>query len=112
MKAVERELRDRLPSMVFHEDLPVGVRSADMRDYIVLADSIAYNQICKAFRQKGGDIHVSSIEELKVHVQQMAVRMGLSKGCVDTGFDQLDPSDPKNRIGYVTLRMGNAKWKF
>lgn len=112
MKAVERELRSQLPSMVFQDEIPSGVRRVDMGDYIALADSIAYNQICRAFRQKGGHIHVSSLDELKKHVQQMAVRMSMSKGCVDTGFDQLDPTDPKTRIGYVSLRMGNTKWKF
>lgn len=112
MKAVERELRNQLPSMVFQDELSSGVRRAGMGDYIVLADSIAYNQICRAFRQKGGHIHVTSLDELKKNVQQMAVRMGMSKGCVDTGYDQLDPSDPETRIGYVSLRMGNTKWKF
>ena len=42
----------------------------------------------------------------------MAVRMGMSKGCVDIGCDQLDPSDPKTRIGYVSISMSNARWKF
>lgn len=42
----------------------------------------------------------------------MAVRMGMSKGCVDIGCDQLDPSDPKTKIGYVSIRMSNARWKF
>ena len=42
----------------------------------------------------------------------MAVRMGMSKGCVDIGCDQLAPADPKTRIGYVSIRMSNARWKF
>ena len=42
----------------------------------------------------------------------MAVRMGMSKGCVNIGCDQLDPSDPKTKIGYVSIRMSNARWKF
>lgn len=112
MKAVERELKNQLPSMVFQDELPSGVRRAGMENYIVLADSIAYDQICGAFRQKGGPFQVSSLDELKMHVQQMVVRMGMSKGCVDRGFDQLDPSDPKTRIGYVSVRMNNARWKF
>ena len=42
----------------------------------------------------------------------MAVRMGMSKGCVDIGWALLDTSDPKNRIGYVSISMSNARWKF
>ena len=38
--------------------------------------------------------------------------MGMSKGCVDIGCDQLDSSDPKTRIGYVSISMSNARWKF
>lgn len=85
-----------------------GIQERPYEWYLAEAEKKAYEEICKAFRIGGGVIKFRDIDSLKSFVEEMASRMGCSKGSVTQGTESLEGVEYK----YVSLRMPNRVWKF
>lgn len=111
MKAVARELTRRLEwDYSLSERYPESVLSYE--HYLVHAEQIAYDEICKAFRLSRHWFQVSGFEGLVTFVRWTVAQMGMDEGCMEFGEDTIYGCIESHKCKYISVPMPNRKWRF